>query len=227
MTTSEPARIEAAWSRYEAWLSRHAPASYELLRPAAAPERIAEAERALGVRFPDGLRALYLRHDGVRGADLEEFGEQPLPPLGEGDPWHRRANAVDFMPDGQAWLPLRHVLDAHASPLSAYAGDASARYVPVTASAQHTMLDGTYLDLETGLLGTWADAHELEPLGCGLAEWLEDGAAALAEARPTRTLGMLPHLSPTGDGLGWFDPDPAYEQDGWRPLSPRGAHARP
>ncbi|MFE5730018.1 SMI1/KNR4 family protein [Streptomyces sp. NPDC056528] len=211
-------RVEAAWSRVETWLRRYVPGSYELLRPAAAPERIEEAERALGVPFPPELRALYLRHDGVRGADLDEFGEQPLFSTGEDDPWHRRANAVDFMPNGQAWLPLEHVVNAHASPLSQYAGDESARYVPVTASASHTMMSGTYLDLVTGLLGTWEDAHELEPLGVGLAEWLEDGAAALAETRPTRALGMLPHLSPAGDGLGWFDPDPMYEQDGWRPL---------
>ncbi|URN15905.1 MULTISPECIES: SMI1/KNR4 family protein [Streptomyces] len=215
---SERARVEAAWSRFETWLSQHAPRSYGLLRPAAAPGRIEEAERALEVRFPPELRALYSLHDGVRGVDLNEFGEQPLLPSGEDDPWHRQANAVDFMPNGQAWLPLEHVVSTHASPLSEYAGDESVRYVPVTASALHTMMYGTYLDLDTGMLGMWSDASELEPLGVGLAEWLEDGADALVEARPTRTMGMLPYLSPTGDGLGWFDPDPMYEQDGWRPL---------
>ncbi|MFD5107251.1 hypothetical protein [Streptomyces cinereoruber] len=85
-------------------------------------------------------------------------------------------------------------------------------------SAVHTMVYGTYLDLDTGTLGTWADASEPEPLGVGLAEWLEDGADALVEARPTRILGMLLYSSPTGDGLGWFGPGPVYEQDGRRPF---------
>lgn len=215
---SEQERIHAAWARIEAWLRERAPQSYELLRPAATTAEIEAAEEALGVRFPAELRALYLLHDGVRGADLAEFGEQPFPPQDDPRGWHRRADAVDFMPNGQAWLPLRHVITAQGSPLAEFAGDESAPYVPVTASATDSMLYGMYLDTGTGLLGTWGDGQELEPLGVGLVEWLEDGADALARARPTGTLGTVPYLSPAGDGLRWFDPDPMYEQDGWRPV---------
>jgi hypothetical protein len=91
-------------------------------------------------------------------------------------------------------------------------------YVPVAASAKYTMMEGTYLEPATGLLGIWADAQEPMSLGAGLADWLEDGAAALTEGRPNRILGMRRYMSPTGDGLTWFDPDPMYEQDGWRPV---------
>jgi hypothetical protein len=91
--------------------------------------------------------------------------------------------------------------------------------VPVTASAKYTMLEGTYLDPVTGSLGTWADAQEPQMLHAGLADWLEDGAAALIEGRANRIFGMHPYISPTGDGLTWFDPDAMYEQDGWRPVT--------
>ncbi|NYV76222.1 SMI1/KNR4 family protein [Streptomyces sp. UH6] len=213
------ARVETAWRRYEEWLSRHAPLSYGLLRDPATPEQLERAERATGVVMPPELRALYLIHDGVRGADLEEFGEQPFSPDGEGDPWHRKANAVDFMPNGQAWLPLDHLIDAHGGPLADATGLDPVPCLPVTASARYTMMEGLYLDPATGALGTWADAQEPAPVGADLADWLEEGVAALAEGRPDRFLGMRPYLSPSGDGLTWFDPDPMYEQDGWRPVT--------
>ncbi|MFF5635822.1 hypothetical protein [Streptomyces sp. NPDC012825] len=45
-------------------------------------------------------------------------------------------------------------------------GDESARYVPVTGSALHTMTYGAHLDLATGMLGTWTDAQDgWRPLG--------------------------------------------------------------
>ena len=213
---SEQARVVAAWEAIEGWLLEHAPLSHSLLRKPATPERIQQAEQAVGVTFSAELRALYLIHDGVRGADPDEFGEQPFAPTGEDDQWHRQTNAVDFMPNGQAWLPLEHVVAAHGSPLSALVGEETVPYVPVTASAKYTMMEGMYLDPATGLLGTWADAQETASLEAGLADWLEDGATALAEARPNRVLGMVPFLSPTGDGLTWFEPDLMYEQDGWR-----------
>jgi hypothetical protein len=50
------------------------------------------------VRFPAELRALYRIHDGVRGVELEEFGEQPVSPCGDDDPWCRPANAVESCP---------------------------------------------------------------------------------------------------------------------------------
>ncbi|MFE7330898.1 SMI1/KNR4 family protein [Streptomyces sp. NPDC057565] len=216
---TEHARVEAAWGRIEEWLSRYAPLSHSLLREPATPEQIEQTEQAIGVALPLAMRALYLIHDGVRGADLDELGEQPFAPRGEDDPWHRQANAVDFMPNGQAWLPLEHVITAHGGPLPALYDQENLPYVPVTASAKYAMMDGTYLDPATGLLGTWVDAQESISLDVGLAEWLEDGATALTEARPTRILGMCPYMTPTGDGLTWFDPDPTYEQDGWRPVT--------
>ncbi|MFG1617407.1 SMI1/KNR4 family protein [Nonomuraea wenchangensis] len=59
------AEVNATWRRIERWLARHAPATYTSLRPPATPLAIAQAEAAMGARFPDDLRASLLRHDGA------------------------------------------------------------------------------------------------------------------------------------------------------------------
>ncbi|WP_214411150.1 SMI1/KNR4 family protein [Sphaerisporangium fuscum] len=59
------ARVEATWRRIEAWLARRAPATYRTLRGPATPRAIARAEAAMGLTFPDDLRASLLRHDGA------------------------------------------------------------------------------------------------------------------------------------------------------------------
>ncbi|HEX6376693.1 MAG TPA: SMI1/KNR4 family protein, partial [Allosphingosinicella sp.] len=52
-----------AWLAFLAALGFRADAH---LNPPAAPEAIARAEAEIGYRFPDDLRALYLRADGQR-----------------------------------------------------------------------------------------------------------------------------------------------------------------
>lgn len=59
------ARVDAAWQRIETWLAARAPRTRASLRPPATPQRIAAAEAALSVRFPDDLVASLRRHDGV------------------------------------------------------------------------------------------------------------------------------------------------------------------
>lgn len=75
-----------AWSRIEAWLAAHAPASAAGLNPPASPEAIAAAERSLGVTFPDDVRAAYLRHDG-------------------------QASDSPWMLEGWEWLSLERIVD--------------------------------------------------------------------------------------------------------------------
>jgi cell wall assembly regulator SMI1 len=55
--------MRATWERIEAWLRTNAPQVYETLRPGATDERIAEAERRLGVVFPEPVRESYRIHD--------------------------------------------------------------------------------------------------------------------------------------------------------------------
>lgn len=58
------AQVGAVWRRIERWLARRAPLTHKQLRPPASARDIAKAEAAMGLRFPDDLRASLLRHDG-------------------------------------------------------------------------------------------------------------------------------------------------------------------
>ncbi|GAA3124573.1 hypothetical protein GCM10017600_29510 [Streptosporangium carneum] len=69
------AQINAVWRRVERWLARKAPATYKLLPPPARPRDIAKVEAAMGLRFPDDLRASLLRHNG---AGSWGFGPAPF-----------------------------------------------------------------------------------------------------------------------------------------------------
>lgn len=53
------------WDRFEAMLSVHAPDALAALNPPATTMQIGEAEKAMGVTFPDDIRIAYLRHDGA------------------------------------------------------------------------------------------------------------------------------------------------------------------
>ena len=81
--------MDAIWTRLERWLAEHAPPAAAGLNPPASAEQIAQAEATLGVRFPDDVRACYLRHDG-QDADA---------------PW---------MIDGWEWLSLERMCDEWA-----------------------------------------------------------------------------------------------------------------
>jgi len=59
--------VAELWARLEAWLTAHAPALIEVLGEGATDEVIAATEAAVGVTFPDDVRASYRLHDGQRG----------------------------------------------------------------------------------------------------------------------------------------------------------------
>lgn len=60
-------RIRDAFERISRWMNAHgAPLLVENLAPGASPERLAQAEAALGAALPDDLRALWSLHDGQR-----------------------------------------------------------------------------------------------------------------------------------------------------------------
>ncbi|GGS74835.1 hypothetical protein GCM10010156_37040 [Planobispora rosea] len=60
------AKVDAVWRRIERWLARRAPVTYRTLYGPARPGEIAKVEAAMGMRFPDDLRASLLRHNGAR-----------------------------------------------------------------------------------------------------------------------------------------------------------------
>jgi len=65
-------RVETVWRRIERWLEANAPVVLENLRPGCTPAEIATIEAALGITFPEDVRASYLIHDGQasRGGGL-------------------------------------------------------------------------------------------------------------------------------------------------------------
>lgn len=66
-------RIDRAWDAFEGWLAQDRPELLSELRPGASAEEIAQAEAALGVAFPEELKALYRRHDGQRSDRYQLF----------------------------------------------------------------------------------------------------------------------------------------------------------
>lgn len=56
--------IQAIWDRIEAWLKHYAPEEFSCLQPGATDQDIQEAETALGMTFPEEVRALYRLHNG-------------------------------------------------------------------------------------------------------------------------------------------------------------------
>ncbi|WP_063804132.1 SMI1/KNR4 family protein [Streptomyces roseifaciens] len=68
--------IIKSWSRIEAWLALHAPATYASLAPPANQEALAMTEKAIGMRLPGPLTEILLLHNGT--------GSQTLLPSG----WH-------------------------------------------------------------------------------------------------------------------------------------------
>ena len=86
--------VADALSDLEAHLATHEPIALASLRPPATPEDIADAERRLGVTFPEPLRQLYLLHDGQEHS-VKQGGQRVFAP-----------GAFNYC----QWLPLRSVL---------------------------------------------------------------------------------------------------------------------
>jgi cell wall assembly regulator SMI1 len=56
--------MDDAWNRIEAWLTANAAPIAAGLNPPAPDSEIRETEHLLGARFPDDVRASFLRHNG-------------------------------------------------------------------------------------------------------------------------------------------------------------------
>lgn len=61
-------RVAEAWLRIERWLAAKAPLTHASLRGGADSANVADAQRRLGLHFPDDLVASLLRHDGCEAS---------------------------------------------------------------------------------------------------------------------------------------------------------------
>src|SRR5215470_12736015 len=59
-----PSQVADAWLRIERWLAAKAPDTLASLQAGADSAKVADAQRRLGLRFPDDLVASLQRHDG-------------------------------------------------------------------------------------------------------------------------------------------------------------------
>ncbi|MEU8138167.1 SMI1/KNR4 family protein [Streptodolium elevatio] len=207
MVESNPDLVTASWSRIDAWLVAHAPASLARLGPPADPAAVAAAERVLGVELPAELAASLACHDGIEPecrvfpemdllsvagvvdqwelrnqVEAELFDdEEDLPPL-EGDPyWHR------------LWIPVGHfqgdlnVIDLRPGP-----GQGRMGWVSHDGSS-------SFAGEELGTLGTYLAA---------LADTLTTGR------QPIPGLWEEPCVSPDGELSWWGVPRGGV---GWSP----------
>ena len=115
--------VRDSWGRIDAWLARNAPDLVLLMRDGATPEAVADAEKALGVEFPDAVRASYAIHDGSEIMSLFPSGDYlPLAEmLFQYAAWKQLVEEGDFdgiehEPEGPIrrdhyhlkWIPLTH-----------------------------------------------------------------------------------------------------------------------
>ncbi|MFD7628833.1 SMI1/KNR4 family protein [Streptomyces sp. NPDC059851] len=166
--------VHTLWDELETWARTHAGRSLHL-RPGVPPERIDEAEKAMGVTFPSDLRESFLHHDGQDLSAGEPFawlpGCSPLAPLeavverwrDEGQ-WFDEDDGADhtISDDG-----LLHDVVGHP------------RRIPI-AGNEWWDGDNTYVDLFPGPHGssgqviTFVSECDLVVMGSSLREALED-----------------------------------------------------
>lgn len=169
-------RIDVTWQRIEAWLAAHAPQIHEELRPPASPAQIEAAEAALGVRFPDDVRALYRLHDGQ--------GRDGLGLLG-GWTWLDLASVVS------EWNIWKGLLDKGTfgandggDPGPGVRGDWwNPRWIPLTysGSGDHHCVDLAPAEggAEGQILRMWHDMESRSLIAPSLHAWLEQLAGEL------------------------------------------------
>jgi cell wall assembly regulator SMI1 len=96
--------MRTVWKRIDNWLIIHAPELEELLLPGATDEEIHSTEAAIGVEFPEDIKASYRIHNGVRFSPLSSdfiAGRYALLSLKEvkeqWEWWHQpRMNIIDY-----------------------------------------------------------------------------------------------------------------------------------
>lgn len=82
--------MKTIWDRIHVWLSANAPDVLESLAPGATDEDFRTAEEAMGVTFPDDVRASYRIHNGQRPVLVNVTywpGLRTEPGFLYGDPW--------------------------------------------------------------------------------------------------------------------------------------------
>ncbi|MCA1218138.1 SMI1/KNR4 family protein [Streptomyces sp. 8L] len=190
-------QVADAWQRIETWLNQNAPATMDTLRPGASEDGLAEIQRAIGVRIPAELKALWRHSAGVSA----EPGRDVAYLLGEWAPMHfdgiiqiyerfmssqQQPGSEDFLIWRPAWIPFA-AIDA---------SDCAA---------------GLLLDAETGEIWHWDRYGDRSPKFESLTVYLEEMADIL-EA-PGLSNGAKPGL--LNGALVWGPPVDVNQAAHW------------
>ncbi|CAN8023275.1 unnamed protein product [Ixodes persulcatus] len=73
------AQMKAAWEKIGRFMSQYCPVIAQSIKAGTTEEKLDEAERKLGVRFPDDLRCCYRIHNGQRLASPGLMGSMSIP----------------------------------------------------------------------------------------------------------------------------------------------------
>ncbi|MEU2060982.1 SMI1/KNR4 family protein [Streptomyces sp. NPDC013455] len=193
-------QVTEAWRRITGWLEQHAPATHAALLPGASTHEIGALERALGVRVPAELRALWLLCAGCE--DAPGAGVMP------GHGWA-------LMPLGTVAASYRRHRDDQRQPGVGWGGDDSTvwkpSWIPFCSWSVTDISFGLFLDVETGNVGHWDDTSVRTVGGQTLSVLLEETADKLEN--PQLATGYLPGL--IGGRLVWGPPLAADEAALW------------
>jgi len=186
MEEIEARQVTQAWQRITAWLGAHAPASHRTLLPGAAPEELARAEEAFGVRLRGGLKALWSLCAGVRDQ-----------------------RGAEFMLGNWALMTLDDAVELHGRYVRMGKDVWQQGWIPVCAFNAHDQAIGLCLDTDSGQLWYWDRYGDRHPEFESLTTYLEEMADALdvpdlaGPPAPGLIRGAL-RWGPTGEsGDGW------------------------
>ena len=171
--------MEVAWARIELWLAEFAPEVLNSLQPGATDEQISNTEAALGVTFPEDVRASYRIHDG----------QSPEGP-GIMDAWEF-LSLSRMLDEWRIWKGLLDggdLADAKSEPEEGVADDWwNPKWVPLTysGSGDHHCLD--LAPMPGGEVGQivlmYHDIPTRQVVAQSLGEWLKDFADDLEAGR--------------------------------------------
>ncbi|MER7998368.1 SMI1/KNR4 family protein [Streptomyces sp. NPDC095613] len=194
----EARQVVEAWGRVEAWLARHAPGSFASLRAAASEDEIAALEEAIGVRVPDGVKALWRMHAGADNTASAVFmlGNWALMGLDAVGAVYRERMLFQQENEAEGYMTWK------------------ASWIPV---CSYTVADTSYglcVDGESGTVWEWEETAVVTPRFDSLTDCLEEMADAL-EA-PGLAVGPMPGVA--RGALLWGVPSDPAVKEAWIPL---------
>jgi cell wall assembly regulator SMI1 len=205
------------WQRLDGLLEAHAPSLMNALQPPASPAAIEAAEVAVGVQFPDEVRAAYLRHDGTRDAGVHTYVPNNFFP-----PYSQLATLSELADKWQFWFesylesgldklpPTDRRIDACTKTMATQPVWWDRKWIPIGVSNTASVV---FVDLHPGLGGklgqllTHEGLDEPEVLAGSLNHFIEDFIKRLESKMLYYQKGSWYWTSSRQRTLDWNNPD--------------------